>query len=112
MVQDISRGTESALEELGHMDKTVKCVGEAVLDINRAGQEIHAHLAWEPELGAARQQILGQHTDKADIERAVQVFRPLLRASAVGTCSSSWCCLRSGRKICMRCFLFRTRSTN
>lgn len=66
------------------MDKTVKCVREAVLDINRAGQEIHAHLAWEPELSAARQQILGQHTDKADIERAVQVLHP----PAIITCSS------------------------
>lgn len=74
MLQEISRGTESAFEELGHMDKTVKCVREAVVDINRAGQEIHAHLAWEPELSTTRQQILAQQTDKADIERAVQVL--------------------------------------
>lgn len=62
------------------MEKTVKCVREAVLDINRAGQEIHAHLALEPELSSARQQILGQHTDKADIERAVQVVCQPLKA--------------------------------
>jgi hypothetical protein len=71
--QEIARGTEAAFEELGHMEKTVKRAREAILDINRSGQEIHTHLAWEPELSSARQYILGKHTDKSHIERAVQV---------------------------------------
>lgn len=71
-LQEISRDTESAFEELRHMDKTVKCVREVVLDIQRTGQDIHAHLGWEPELNTTRQQVLGKHADKADIERAVQ----------------------------------------
>jgi hypothetical protein len=86
-MQDISRGTKSAFEELGHMDRTVKCVREIVSDINRAGQEIHTHLACEPELSINRQQILGQHADKADIDRALQVLFLLLDSIDAGALS-------------------------
>jgi hypothetical protein len=74
------------------MDKIVKCVREAVIDINRAGQEIHTHLAFEPDLSSARQQILGQHTDKADIERALQVLCRSLDATYTICSAAVLCC--------------------
>jgi hypothetical protein len=55
------------------MDKTIKYAREVVADINHAGEQIYSHLADEPELNSARQQILLQNAGKADIECAIQV---------------------------------------
>lgn len=74
-VQDLTRESDLALESLGQLEKTVKAARVAVSDIQLAGERIYTHLGNEAQLLSARQKILAQQADKADVDKAVQVSR-------------------------------------
>lgn len=77
LLQDLSRQTDAALMELSTLDKDVKNARQTIADITKAGTQIYEGLAKEKQLKEARQRAIAKHTDKADVERAIQVTCPL-----------------------------------
>lgn len=72
IAEDLTRESDLALESLGQLEKTVKAARVAVSDIQLAGERIYTHLGNEAQLLSARQKILAQQADKADVDKAVQ----------------------------------------
>lgn len=71
--QDLAQKTDAALMELSTLDQEVKSARQMIADATKAGTEIYEGLGKEKHLKEARQRAIAKQTDKADVERAIQV---------------------------------------
>ena len=60
--------------DLGALDKEVANTRQLISDITRTGTDIYDALAQEAAAKEARQAAIAKHTDKADVELAIQVL--------------------------------------
>ena len=63
--------------DLVNLDNDVKSARQHIADIAKAGSEIYDGLAKEAALKEARQRAIAKHTDRVDVERAIEVWARL-----------------------------------
>ena len=72
-LQDLAQKTDAALMELTTLDKEVKSARDMIADATKAGTDIYQGLGQEKQLKEARQRAIAKNTDRADVDRAIQV---------------------------------------
>ena len=82
-VQELAQRTDNALMEMASLDNDVKIARQIIIDITETGTEIYDGLAKEAALKEARQRAIAKQTDKADVERAIEVRSPAVATSSI-----------------------------